>query len=165
MSSLEKLLARDNEAENPWYGHFFVSLGGSREGMLAGRSRVWHPPTDVYETDTHVMVKLEVAGVGQDDFAVQLQGRTLVVAGRRDDPAAKLAYQQMEISYGAFHSEVYLPCDVDEAGVRAKYDNGFLYIMLPKLQHECKVPVVVVIEREAQAPRAVPVCRRFNQRR
>jgi HSP20 family molecular chaperone IbpA len=54
----------------------------------------------------------------------------------------------MEISYGDFRSEVNLPCDVDETGVRASYDKGFLFILLPKLQREHKVPVVVVNERQ-----------------
>ena len=148
MWTVEKLVVRDQETDNPWYAHFFVSRGAGRGSPLAGRPRVWHPPTDVYETDTHLMVKIEVAGVGEDDFAVHLQGRNLEVAGRRHDPSSKLAYQQMEISYGAFHSDVYLPCDVDDSGVRAKYENGFLYVMLPKAQKEHKVPVVVVLDRE-----------------
>ncbi len=146
MWHMEKVQVRDKESDNPWFGHLFVSLGTSREVVLPGRPRVWHPPTDVYETDSYVMVKIEVAGVSEGDFVVRLHGRNLTVSGRRDDPAAKLAYQQMEISYGEFHTEVYLPCDVDEDGVKADYDNGFLYILLPKAQREHKVPVEVPVE-------------------
>jgi len=144
MWDVERIPVKTGEADNPWFGHLFVSLGTSREVISSGRPRVWHPPTDVYETDSHVMVKIEVAGVGEDDFVVQLQGRVLTVAGYRDDPAAKLAYHQMEISYGTFHSEVYLPCEVDEAGASASYDNGFLCITLPKIRRELKVPVTVI---------------------
>jgi len=146
MWSMEKVQVRDRESDNPWLGHLFVSLGTSREMVLPGRPRVWHPPTDVYETGSHVTVKIEVAGVSEDGLTVRLHGRVLTVSGHRDDPAAKLAYQQMEISYGAFHSEVHLPCDVEEAGARADYDKGFLYVKLPKAQREHKVPVVVVIK-------------------
>ena len=106
----ERIQMRDKESHSPWLGHFFISFEQSSEKVYLGRSRVWHPPTDVYETDSHVMVKIEVAGVSEDDF----------------------------------RSEVTLPCDVDESGVRADYDRGFLYILLPKLQREHKVPVVVV---------------------
>jgi HSP20 family protein len=144
MLHIKRMHVSDKESDNPWLGHLFISLETSGERMYLGRSRVWHPPTDVYETDSHVMVKIEVAGVHEDKLAVRLHGRVLTVCGCRDDPAAKLAYQQMEISYGDFRSEVNLPCDVDEADVRADYDKGFLYIMLPKLQREHKVPVVVV---------------------
>jgi HSP20 family molecular chaperone IbpA len=143
---VEQVLTRDKDVDNPWFGHLFVSMG--REGLLGARPRVWHPPTDVYETDNDVMVKIEVAGVSEDDFVVRLQGRGLVVAGRRVDPADKLAYQQMEISYGAFVSEAHLPCDVEESDVRARYENGFLYISLPKRQQERKIPVVIVLDHE-----------------
>jgi HSP20 family protein len=139
MLHIEKVHVRDKESDQPWLGHLFVSFETSGERVYMGRSRVWHPPTDVYETDSHVMVKIEVAGVSEDDLAVRLQGRVLTVYGCRGDPSAKLAYQQMEISYGDFRSEVNLPCDVDE---------GFLFILLPKLQREHKVPVVVVNERQ-----------------
>jgi HSP20 family molecular chaperone IbpA len=147
MWSVEQVQTRDKESDNPWFGHLFVSLGPGREAVFSRRSRAWHPPTDVYETDTHIMVKVEVAGLTEDDFAVRLQGRSLEIAGRRHDPASKLACQQMEISYGAFHSDVCLPCDVDESAVRAKYENGFLFIMLPKARKQTQIEVVV-IERD-----------------
>ena len=147
MWSVEQVQTRDKESDNPWFGHLFVSLGPGREAVFSRRSRAWHPPTDVYETDTHIMVKVEVAGLTEDDFAVRLQGRSLEIAGRRHDPASKLACQQMEISYGAFHSDVYLPCDVDESAVRAKYENGFLFVMLPKARKQTQIEVVV-IERD-----------------
>ena len=149
MWSTEKLQVRDRESDNSWFSQLFVSLSANRDMALPGRTRIWHPPTDVYETDTHVMVKIEVAGVTKSDFMVRLRGRSLSVAGHRGDPETKLAYQQMEISYGAFLSEVNLPCDVDEDDVRANYENGFLHVMLPKLQQEHRVPVVVVIEHQA----------------
>ena len=146
MWSVDEIQMKDRDSSNPWLGHLFVSLGTSREVVSPGQPRVWHPPTDVYETDTNVTVKIEVAGVKESEFAVRLQGRVLTVSGQREDPAAKLAYQQMEISYGAFYSEVHLPCNVDEDNAKAKYENGFLHVTLPKAHRKRKVPVVVVIK-------------------
>jgi len=132
-------------AENPWFRHLLVSFGPGRERIYPGEPRVWHPPTDVYETDNDITVKIEIAGVEQDEFAVRLDGRVLTVYGYRSDPAAKLAYQQMEISYGEFRSQVYLPCDVDADGAKAAYEDGFLYVVMPKLQREQKVPIAIVV--------------------
>lgn len=146
MWSTDKVQVSDREFDNPWFGQLFVSLGTSREGVSPGRPRVWHPPTDVYETDDDITVKIEVAGVGEEDFAIQLDGRVLTVAGRRDDPVAKLAYQQMEISYGAFRSQVQLPCEVDGNNATARYSVGFLYVTLPKAQRKLPVPMKVTIE-------------------
>ena len=135
-------------ADNPWARHLLVSFGPGRERIYPGEPRVWHPPTDVYETDLDITVKIEIAGVVEDEFAVRLDGRVLTVYGYRSDPAAKLAYQQMEISYGEFRSDVYLPCAVDDAAATASYDQGFLSILLPKAQKEHKVPVIVVLSRQ-----------------
>lgn len=95
-------------------------------------SHLWRPPTDVYETDSYVIVKVEIAGMTEDDFNISLSNRTLTVSGFRRDPADKLAYQQMEIAYGEFRTQVYLPWPIDEDNVEAIYEDGFLQVVLPK---------------------------------
>jgi HSP20 family molecular chaperone IbpA len=102
----------------------------------------------VYEVDSQVTVKIEIAGMDADNVVVRLDGRQLTVRGCRYDPADKLAYQQMEISYGEFRSDVYLPSAVDESQARAYYVDGFLYIHLPKAQLERHFPVVVVVRSQ-----------------
>ena len=148
MFEMGKVLLSQKEPDNPWFSHLLGSLGPRGERMYPGEPQVWHPPTDVYETDLHVIVKMEIAGVGEDDLVVQLHGRQLNVRGCRYDPAEKLAYQQMEISYGEFRSDVQLPYDVDPSRATAGYGDGFLYIHLPKAHKEHRVPVVVVIQRQ-----------------
>lgn len=113
-------------------GWVFQGIVSSREMLSLRRRRIWRPPTDVYETDYHVVVKVEVAGMDRRDFRISLSDRSLTITGRREDPVAKLAYQQMEISYGDFRTEVYLPCPVVENRVEARYEDGFLIIRLPK---------------------------------
>lgn len=112
-------------------GLLHESVSGSR-WVSAKQAKIWRPPTDVYETDDCVVVKVEIAGMEEDDFSISLQGKKLVIAGVRQDPAAKLGYQQMEILYGEFETEVYLPRAVDDEGVEATYSNGFLHVQLPK---------------------------------
>jgi HSP20 family protein len=148
MLKIERLQLSHKDAENPWFSQLFVSLGPRGERMCPNEPRVWHPPTDVYEVGAQVTVKIEIAGVDDGDVVVRLDGRQLTVRGCRYDPADKLAYQQMEISYGEFRSDVHLPCPVDESQARAHYADGFLYIHLPKAQQEHQVPVVLVIRTQ-----------------
>lgn len=110
---------------------FFRAFLVSSAYPLSGPSG-WCPPTDVYETDQFVVVRVEVAGLRQEDFRVLLHNRRLRVEGVRHDPAAKLVYQQMEIPYGPFCSEVELPSQVDEERVEASYEDGFLTVVLAK---------------------------------
>ncbi len=103
---------------------------------------VWQPPTDVYETDESAVVIVEIAGLQPGDYQVSLTGRTLEVSGERRDPAAKLAYQQMEIRYGKFRTQVQLPWALEQGGQTAVYEDGMLKIFLRKAQPR-RVPVRV----------------------
>lgn len=111
--------------------------------VSARQHKVWRPPTDVYETDDCLVVKVEIAGMEQADFAISLDGKKLVISGIRRDPAAKLSYQQMEILYGHFETDVHLTRAIDEDGIEATYQNGFLSVRLPKAKPH-HVPVVSV---------------------
>ena len=99
---------------------------------MGGRRQCWRPPTDVYETDDHIVIKVEVAGMQEDDFAIQLRGRRLTISGVRRDPGIKRGYQNMEIRYGAFVSELELGWNVDPDAVAAVYEHGFLHVRLPR---------------------------------
>jgi HSP20 family protein len=96
-------------------------------------SIVWSPPTDVYETETEVVVRVEVAGMREQDFEVALQDDTLFVSGVRPDVPERRAYHQMEIRFGKFASTVGLPAPVNADEARAEYRDGFLTVVLPKL--------------------------------
>jgi HSP20 family protein len=122
------------------WGFLQEPLPGHR-WLLARQSKVWRPPTDVYETDNQVIVKVEIAGMREEDFNVSLNAQVLLISGVRRDPAEKLAYQQMEILYGEFETEVYIPWTVDEDVINATYQDGFLSVLLPKAVPR-RVPVV-----------------------
>jgi HSP20 family protein len=134
-SDLERAQARMDRI----FGEMVVS----RRWVTPRQYRVWHPPTDVHETDAHYLVHLEVAGMKESDFNISLSDRTLIVTGVREDPIVKKACHQIEISYGEFRSEVVLPGPVDDAGVEATYADGFLRVVLPKRPTQ-KVPVVEI---------------------
>lgn len=96
--------------------------------------RAWRPPTDVYETAQHVVIRVEVAGLREEDFQIVLADRRLSIAGYRADPAAKLGYQNMEIQYGEFRTEVLLGWSVRQETIEATYEQGFLSVRIPKPQ-------------------------------
>ncbi|HHX65870.1 MAG TPA: Hsp20/alpha crystallin family protein [Chloroflexi bacterium] len=117
-------------------------ISGSYDLYLVRPRRIWRPPTDVYETDEQFVVKVEIAGADQDDIEISLIDRRLVISGRRQDPASKLIYHNMEISYGEFRTEVRLDRALNEEAVEATYENGFLFVTLPKAR-EYRVPISV----------------------
>lgn len=98
------------------------------------RSSIWNPPTDVYETERNLTIKVEVAGMRDEDFEVAIEKNILIISGIRPDQNERRAYHQMEIMYGKFEIAIQLPVDIDIDTARAEYKDGFLTIIFPKMQ-------------------------------
>jgi HSP20 family protein len=124
-------------------------VGGRLRYPMNRQAKLWRPPTDVYETGDSIVVRVEVAGMEETDFQIELVKRTLVISGCRIDHSSthKIAYQQMEITYGEFSTEVYLPWPVNAGSVEATYRDGFLQVLLPKARAH-RVPIGRTAEEE-----------------
>ena len=96
------------------------------------KSSVWDPPTDVYETEEAYVVRMEIAGMREENFEVSVQNDTLYIMGFRPDYPARRAYHQMEIRSGKFATVIGLPGPVNIDNALAEYQDGFLTITLPK---------------------------------
>lgn len=94
----------------------------------------WHPATDLFETPDEYIIKVEIAGLTEQDFAVSMDENTVVVSGMRPLVNPEGAFHRLEIPYGDFISNVEIPNDVDRNQIVAFYQNGFLTINLPKTQ-------------------------------
>jgi HSP20 family molecular chaperone IbpA len=101
---------------------------------LARDQAVWRPPADVYETETAFVVKVELAGMRDAEIAITLDERSLRIEGQRPErrDESLVCYHQVGVSCGAFAVEVFLARPVDYDNVAAHYDDGFLFVELPK---------------------------------
>lgn len=95
-------------------------------------SSVWSPPTDEYETEDAYIVRVEVAGMREENFEISIENSALFIAGSRFDSPERRAYQQMEIRFGKFATAVSLPGPVNVDEAAAEYQDGFLTVTLPK---------------------------------
>jgi HSP20 family protein len=101
---------------------------------ILNRPHIWRPPTDVYETEDGIVIRVEIAGVRESDFNLYVDNHRVLINGIRSDIPERRAYQQMEIYYGDFNIEVELPVPVLVDQVQAVYRQGFLRVFLPKAQ-------------------------------
>jgi HSP20 family protein len=121
------------------------SAVGGRGGAASGR---WIPNTDVYATDTGLVIKVELAGMKSENLEITVEGHRLRISGSRPDVcrAHKCNFLVMEISYGPFESALDLPPGYDLSQAKAIYVNGFLRIDVPVAHQLCtkstKVPIV-----------------------
>ncbi len=118
---------------------------------LSRRRLGFSPAVDVaYTADPpRAIVTAELAGVVIDELELEIQGRKLILSGRRPPPAVESdVYQQVEIERGSFRRIVELGADVQADAAKARYEDGILRVELPLLQSEPRVRSVP-IEREA----------------
>jgi len=94
----------------------------------------WRPAADMAETRRSIEVTVDLAGVDEDDFAVQLFDNGLVVEGRRQLPSCgdDTVYHAAGIAQGFFRVELPLPAPIAPEGVEARYERGLLHVTLPK---------------------------------
>jgi HSP20 family protein len=98
------------------------------------RAGVWSPPTDVYETEKNYVVRVEIAGMREEDFEITVENNFLAISGSRPDVPERRAYQQMEIRFGKFETVVGMPGPLDIESSSAEYKEGFLTVTLPKVK-------------------------------
>ena len=96
------------------------------------RSSIWSPPTDIYETEENFIVRMEIAGMREDEIEVAVENNVLMISGNRPDLNERRAYHQMEIRFGKFEIAVEIPVAVEIESAVAEYKDGFLMIQLPK---------------------------------
>ena len=103
------------------------------------RSTTWRPLADILESAEMMTVKIELAGMKEEEIEVTLYEDALVISGVRHDEHTKqgrLYYHEAQIRYGPFRVEVYIPATIKRDAVTARYENGFLWVDLPKMPED-----------------------------
>jgi HSP20 family protein len=94
----------------------------------------WRPNADIYETDEHIVVSIEVAGVRPEDLSVTEYADRIVVRGVRRPyaPGGRKRYHQIEIACGEFEKEIILGGPLAGAHVEAGLSLGILSLRISK---------------------------------
>jgi HSP20 family protein len=126
--------------------HFVTrSAAGGREGSARAH---WVPNTDVYVTDSGLVIKVELAGMRSEHLEITVEGNRLRISGSRPDGcrSSKCSFLVMEINYGPFESVLELPVGYDLGQAKAAYLNGFLRIDVPLAQRQTNSSNVPIAE-------------------
>jgi HSP20 family protein len=107
---------------------------------------VFIPRLEIVEDVDSFQVDAELPGVEADDIDITLTSDTLTIRGEKKEELehGEEGVYCSERFFGPFSREVCLPKDVDVNRAEAVYDNGVLYINLPKVQSETgskKIPI------------------------
>ena len=108
----------------------------------------WQPPVDVAETESELVVNVEVPGVDPRDIDVSLSAETLFIKGEKRPETEEEGedYHLLERNYGSFTRSVHLPVQVQREKISASYKNGVLTVVLPKPEGTQKKEVKIKVE-------------------
>lgn len=112
--------------------------------------RCYRPPTDVYETEDALVVKMAISGLDTEQTEILAQGDKMLIRGHRREscPHHKVAFHQMEIHYGYFERLIRIPHHYKPDSIKASYEGGFLEIVVPKAARPSARPLKVNITSE-----------------
>jgi HSP20 family protein len=124
---MSSMLSKDRQAK--------VSFSGLRpvSWQVNVHSYAWSPPTDVYETEASFVVRLEVSGMRESDFSIDVEENFIIISGVRNETQERRTYHQMEIRFGEFSTAIEIPTGADISKAQADYEDGFLIVVMPKL--------------------------------
>jgi HSP20 family protein len=98
-----------------------------------GGSSGWSPPVDVYETEAHYVLVIELAGLDAQDFGVHATDEAVTVSGQRaTSGAGEGRFLHVERGHGAFSRSFSFPQRIDVGAIRADFRDGLLTITASK---------------------------------
>ncbi len=91
-------------------------------------------PVDVIDEGEQYRVVVDLPGFNKEDIEVYFEDGDLVIKAERkvEEEEKGRDYLRRERRYGMFYRRLSLPAEIDASGVKAKYNNGVLEIVIPK---------------------------------
>jgi HSP20 family protein len=116
----------------------------------------WSPAIDFKETETELILKVELPGIEAKDLDIQLSDRMVSIVGERKEEKHHQEKGRFcsEFSYGKFQRIVPLPSAIDKNNVKAKLKDGLLTLAMSK-NKSAIAPAVKVDLIEAKARQAM----------
>jgi HSP20 family protein len=120
--------------ERSIFNQFLDDFYGIRRALRGARGDVWQPPTDVYETESDIVIKVSIPGVEPGKVRVHCNGDVISICGVRKGPdrGTVRTYHQMEIRNGYFERRIAIHRPFDPRQAHGEYVDGFLYVFIPK---------------------------------
>jgi HSP20 family protein len=108
--------------------------------VLPTTSLVSRPPVEISVNEDSVELKIELPGMDIKDIDVEVSKQMVAINGQRECAAE---VKNSEFYYGKFSRLITLPVEVQNSQVTANYQDGILYLTLPKAAAEKNTVVKV----------------------
>lgn len=98
------------------------------------RDDQWSPAVEIAEEDKFFAVYLDVPGLKKEEIDIEIKDNRLFVAGERKPVVTQEKLVRSERRYGKFSRVFTLPQDVNTDSIEARFEEGVLTVILPKLE-------------------------------
>ncbi len=105
------------------------------------------PELNVYETATEFEVSVALPGMNKDDIKISFNSGVLTISGERkmESEDKEKRYHRIESRFGKFSRSLPLPKDVvNQDKISAKYENGVLNVIIPKVKEKAAKKIKVM---------------------
>ena len=93
------------------------------------------PAVNIKESNEGFEVEMAAPGMSKKDFKIELENNLLTISSEKREEAEKKEgdrYTRKEFSYQSFSRSFSLPEVVDADKINARYENGVLFLSIPK---------------------------------
>ncbi len=94
------------------------------------------PAVNVTDNKDNYVVCLAAPGMRKEDFVIEMDGNMLTISSEKEESKEEkeTKYTRKEYNYSSFSRSFTLPEDVNKEKIDAKYENGELKLVLPKME-------------------------------
>jgi HSP20 family molecular chaperone IbpA len=113
-----------------------LEKAGAAGGVEHTRSeRHYTPAVDIYETESELVMLVDLPGVAKEDVDLDLEKGVLSIFGRsgKQEPDAGFQPLRREFERGHYHRHFHLSDEIDAEGIAASMSRGVLRLTLPKV--------------------------------
>ncbi len=91
------------------------------------------PAVNIKESDDDFMIEVATPGMKKEDFSINYDNGRLTISSEKEEENVDENYNRREFSYQSFcRSFKVVDNVIDNQKIKAKYEDGILYINLPK---------------------------------
>ncbi|MGL4599619.1 MAG: Hsp20/alpha crystallin family protein [Bacteroidia bacterium] len=105
------------------------------------------PAVNIAETETEFRVEVAAPGFSKENFRLKIEQHVLTISGevKTENVETKENFSRREFRQGTFSRSFRLPKDkIDTEHIAAKYENGILFVTLPKKAEAAKEAAVEI---------------------
>ena len=119
-------------------------------GLTGKNKSLGNVPVNIRETDRSFDMELYAPGLSKNDFQLNIEGDMLTVSFEKKtenkEENKQKAWFRQEYNMQSFSRSFSLGDTVDAAKIQARYENGVLYLELPKKEHAQRISRTIDIQ-------------------